>query len=110
MKSAFLPLPVDLSTFSKLRTEGYLYVDKTQHAYNLITKGHRYFLSRPRRFGKSLLVSMLKSVLTGKRELFDGLWIASSDYPWKQHGVIVLDFSGLNFSTNEELSEAICNM
>ena len=88
-----LRLPLDLSTFSTLRTSNYLYVDKTRHAYNLITLGRRYFLSRPRRFGKSLLVSMLYEVLTGNRILFKDLWISKSDYTWQEHGIIMLDFS-----------------
>src|ERR1700730_6224100 len=93
MKSKLPKLPVDLSTFRALRESNYLYVDKTKYAYDLITGGRRFFLSRPRRFGKSLLVSMLKEVLLGKKELFEGLWIAQSDYQWKEYGVIVLDFS-----------------
>lgn len=80
MSSRLPRLPLDLSTFRTLREKGYLYVDKTQHAYNLITGGRRFFLSRPRRFGKSLLVSTLREILLGTRELFNGLWIESSDY------------------------------
>ena len=91
-------LPLDLSTFKELRESNYLYVDKTQYAYDLITGGRRFFLSRPRRFGKSLFVSTLKEILLGKKELFEGLWIHSSDYQWKEHGVIALDFSGLDIT------------
>src|ERR1700756_5286208 len=86
-------LSLDISTFSELRRSNYVYVDKTEHVYNLITGGRRYFLSRPRRFGKSLLLSTLKETLEGNKELFDGLWIAQSDYLWKKHAVISLDFS-----------------
>src|SRR5437879_553485 len=86
-------LPLGISTFSKIRNSNYLYVDKTKEAYNLITQGERYFLSRPRRFGKSLLVSTLKEILVGNKSLFKDLWIATSDYTWQPHGVIVLDFS-----------------
>src|SRR5204862_7870788 len=60
------------------------------------TQGRLYFLSRPRRFGKSLLVSTLYAVLTARKTLFDGLWIASSDYTWQEHGVINLDFSKID--------------
>src|SRR5579872_7461138 len=88
-------LPVDISSFSVLRRAGYLYVDKTEHMYRMITGGRRYFLSRPRRFGKSLLVSTLHEILTGNKELFHDLWIANSDYNWKKWGVINLDFSQL---------------
>jgi len=88
-------LPLGISTFSEIRNDGYLYVDKTEHIYNLITQGRRYFLSRPRRFGKSLLVSTLKEILAGNKSLFKDLWIEKSDYGWQPHGVIVLDFSTL---------------
>jgi len=74
-----LRLPLDFSVFKEMRETGYLYVDKTRHAYNMITQGRYYFLSRPRRFGKSLLVSMLKDLLSARRELFKGLWIDTSD-------------------------------
>ncbi len=98
-------LPLDISTFSELRELNYLYVDKTEYMYNLITGGRRYFLSRPRRFGKSLLVSTLYEILSGNRQLFDDLWIGSSDYHWKEYGVINLDFSSItshNLSSLEE--------
>ena len=88
-------LPLGIHTFHRLREDECVYVDKTQHAYNLITRGYRYFLSRPRRFGKSLFVSTLEEILSGNKKLFDGLWIAQSDYQWKPHGVIKLDFSGV---------------
>lgn len=86
-------LPLDTSTFSRLRELNYLYVDKTKHIYHMLTTGHRFFLSRPRRFGKSLLVSTLKEVLTGNKAIFNDLWIDKSDYQWKEYGVINLDFS-----------------
>src|SRR5271170_3655267 len=92
-------LPLDLSTFSILRSDQYLYVDKTKHAYNLITGGNRYFLSRPRRFGKSLFVSTLKEILDGNKALFDNLWIANSDYDWKKFGIIKLDLSLLEIDS-----------
>ncbi|HSC24907.1 MAG TPA: AAA family ATPase [Candidatus Babeliales bacterium] len=57
----------------------------------MITKGRRFFLSRPRRFGKSLLVSTLKEILTNNKKLFDNLWISHSDYQWQKYGVITLD-------------------
>lgn len=100
-------LPLDISTFKALREENYLYVDKTQHAYNLITGGRRFFLSRPRRFGKSLLISMLKEVLLGEHDLFQGLWIHQSDYNWRPHGVITLDLSSFNTLSPDSLSRSI---
>src|SRR5271167_5004806 len=101
-------LPLDLSTFSILRTDQYLYVDKTKHAYNLITGGRRYFLSRPRRFGKSLFVSTLKEILDGNRALFDGLLIADTDYHWEKYGVIELDLSSLGIDSPETLKSGLC--
>jgi len=103
-------LPLDLSTFRELRTSQYVYVDKTQYAYNLITGGRRFFLSRPRRFGKSLFVSMLQEVLEGNKALFKDLWIERSDYPWHQHGVIVLDLSAIMVISIEVLRARVCEL
>jgi hypothetical protein len=67
--------PIGLQEFRKIREGGYLYVDKTQLVHNLIESGSYYFLSRPRRFGKSLLLSTIHEIFSGNRELFKGLWI-----------------------------------
>ena len=69
--------PVGIQNFEKLRREGYFYVDKTALMYRLVSTGSYYFLSRPRRFGKSLLISTLEAYFQGKKELFDGLAAAS---------------------------------
>jgi hypothetical protein len=103
-------LSLGLSTVSKIREEGCLYVDKTKAAYNLITKGYRYFLSRPRRFGKSLFVSTLDEILRGNKELFKDLWIAQSDYTWRKHGVIILDLSTIEVVTADSLRTGICHI
>ena len=66
-------LPIGMSEFSELRKKNRLYVDKTKHAHYLITEETRTFLSRPRRFGKSLFTSTLEAILQGKKELFEGL-------------------------------------
>ena len=97
-------LPVDMSTFSRMIQEGYLYVDKTRYIYDLFKGGGRYFfLSRPRRFGKSLLISTLKALFLGKRELFKDLWIGKhSDYEWKEYQVIHLDLSDADTETAVE--------
>src|SRR5581483_5674846 len=99
------------STFSELRALDYLYVDKTEYMYRMITGGRRYFLSRPRRFGKSLLVSTLQEILKGNKQLFSDLWIGSSDYAWQEYGVISFDFSGVVsynlFSLEEHLIDAL---
>jgi len=68
-------LPVGIQTFSKIREEDYLYVDKTEQIHRLITSGAYYFLSRPRRFGKSLTLSTIREIYEGNKALFDGLWI-----------------------------------
>lgn len=88
-------------------TKGYLYVDKTKQIYDLITGGRYYFVSRPRRFGKSLLISTLKEIFLGNKQLFDDLWIAQSDYEWEPHPVIQLDMSKLVFDSTEELKKSL---
>ncbi len=97
-------LPIDVSSFEIMIKDNYLYIDKTQDIYNIFIKGHRfYFLSRPRRFGKSLLVSTLKELFSGNKELFKDLWIYNSDYDWQQYPVIHLDFSQIEHLTAQEL-------
>jgi len=88
------PLPIGIQTFRDLIEGNYLYIDKTRRIYELIknTKG-AYFLSRPRRFGKSLTLSTLEEIFKGNKELFQGLWIYNSEYKWKKHPVIRFDFS-----------------
>lgn len=99
-------LPLDLSTFSTMITGNYIYVDKTKHIYNLFSGGSRlYFFSRPRRFGKSLLISTLKEFFLGNRSLFKGLWIDSSDYQWTKHPVIHLDFANIGHDTADNLQK-----
>jgi hypothetical protein len=70
-------LPIGIQDFKEIRTGGYVYVDKTEWVHRLVTMGKPYFLSRPRRFGKSLLLSTLKELFEGNRTLFEGLWIES---------------------------------
>jgi len=96
-------LPIFVSTFPKMIEGDYVYIDKTQQIYNLFADGGYYFLSRPRRFGKSLLISTLHELFSGNKELFKDLWIAKSDYKWTEHPVINLDFSDLDIGSPEEL-------
>ncbi len=92
------------SSFEKLITKDNLYVDKTGYLYDLLTDGGTYyFLSRPRRFGKSLTLSTLEAIFKGKRELFKGLYIESTDYDWKEYPVIHIDFSELDSKNPQEL-------
>jgi hypothetical protein len=98
------PLTTSVYTFSDLIEGGYLYVDKTAAIHELI-RGYKgqYFLSRPRRFGKSLLISTLKAIFQARRELFAGLALDRSDYDWKPYPVIHLDLGTAAAQTAEEL-------
>lgn len=87
----------DKADFADIRRLGGLYVDKTKEIYNCIGKGSYFFLSRPRRFGKSLLCSTLKEMFSGNRELFKGLWLDGSDWLWQKHPIIhlsMIDMAG----------------
>ncbi len=100
------PLTTSVYTFSKLIESGYLYVDKTAGIHSLVNDiGGQFFLSRPRRFGKSLLISTLKAIFQGRRELFDGLAIAKTDYDWQTYPVIHLDLGTAAATTPEELEQ-----
>lgn len=100
-------LPIGIQTFSKLIEQDYLYIDKTQSIHRLLTQGgHYYFLSRPRRFGKSLLVSTLKEIFSGNRELFKDLWIYDK-IQWTPHPVIHLDFLNISYKTPEILEKSL---
>ncbi len=96
-------LPVGIQTFRKLIDGNYLYVDKTEHIYKLLVHGSVYFLSRPRRFGKSLLISTLNEIFEGEKELFKGLWIYESDYSWEKHPVVRIDFSKEKAENRDDL-------
>lgn len=100
--------PIGIQDFDKLRKEGYLYVDKTALIHRLVRTGSYYFLSRPRRFGKSLLISTLEAYFQGKRELFEGLAIAELEKNWNVHPVLHLDLNIGKYETPEEL-DAILN-
>lgn len=90
--------PIGIQDFQKLREGGYLYVDKTEVIYRLINSGQYYFLSRPRRFGKSLLISSLKYLFQGERDLFEGLWI-DGKYDFTPHPVLHFSFSSIGYRT-----------
>lgn len=96
-------LPIGIQDFETIITEEYTYIDKTSFIYQLITQGKPYFLSRPRRFGKSLLISTFKAIFSGRRDLFKGLWIDHSDWDWQQYPIIHIDMSTVNNNTPEEL-------
>ena len=100
--------PVGIQTFEKIREDGYLYVDKTRYIYDLAHgSGSTYFLSRPRRFGKSLLLSTMQAYFEGRRELFEGLEIAELETEWKRHPVIRIDLSTIKTESAEQLLQLL---
>ena len=102
-KKSLKKLPLGISTFSEIIQENYVYVDKTEQIYQMVTGGKYYFISRPRRFGKSLLVSTLAELFSGNKELFKNLWIGHSDYDWQKYPVIRFDFSSISTVSVDEL-------
>jgi len=102
-------LPLGIQSFRKIIENDCVYVDKTQYVYELINSVSYYFLSRPRRFGKSLLLDTIAEVFNGDKELFKGLYIYESNYIFKKHPVIRLDMSNVANDTPEKLERALCN-
>ena len=100
-------LSIGIQTFSEIINRNLLYIDKTGLIHQLITAGKVYFLSRPRRFGKSLLISTLKAIFKGQKALFNGLAIYQTDYDWQTYPVIHLDMSKLASKTPEALEESL---
>ena len=99
--------PIGIQSFDRIREDGYVYVDKTALLYELVSKGTIYFLSRPRRFGKSLLISTLENYFLGRKELFRGLAIDALEKEWAEYPVFHLDFNGKNFTSPMELKETV---
>ena len=99
--------PIGIQDFEKIISGGYVYVDKTALIYRMVTEGNIYFLSRPRRFGKSLLVSTLKAYFKGKKELFKGLAIDGLETEWAEYPVFHLSFGGENFIEQGALESKI---
>ncbi len=92
-------LPIGIQTFARIREEGYLYVDKTEQIHRLVTSGGYFFLSRPRRFGKSLTLSTIKEMYSGSRDLFKGLWIENR-WDWDNiHPVVHIQFNEIGYAT-----------
>ena len=101
-------LPIGIQSFEKLILENTIYVDKTKYIYELIKNGFgNYFFSRPRRFGKSLLISTLEGIFSNRRELFKGLWIDSSDYQWKAYPVIKISFTAIESDSAHNLKQGL---
>ncbi|MDO4165729.1 MAG: ATP-binding protein [Bacteroides sp.] len=97
--------PIGTQSFENLRTGGYVYVDKTDLVYKMVDEGRIYILCRPRRFGKSLLVSTLKAYFSGRRDLFEGLAIDKLEKEWAAYPVFHFDFNGANYEDDETALE-----
>ena len=95
--------PIGIQDFESLRNDGYVYVDKTALIYKLATTGRYYFLSRPRRFGKSLLISTMEAYFRGKRELFKGLAIEQLEKDWKEYPILHIDLNSRRYENAESL-------
>ena len=106
-KSAIMIYPIGKQNFENLRNEGFVYVDKTALIYKLVKEGSVYFLSRPRRFGKSLLLSTLEAYFTGKRELFKGLAMEELEKDWLEYPVMHLDLNAEKYSCIDELENIL---
>lgn len=100
-------LPIGIQSIRQILAENQLYVDKTQFALNLIQNGKHYFISRPRRFGKSLFINTLKQIFLGNKKLFKGLDIYNSDYDWKEYSVLIFDFAQIACDSVEELNAGL---
>ena len=108
----FKPIPEDTGSFLKIRTAKpqMRYVDKTAYLHRLVTSGRSgCFLARPRRFGKSLMITTLKEIFNGRKDLFEGLAIAQTDYEWKKHPVLHFNFGFASAATNYEQFEGMLN-
>ena len=109
MSTTLQRLPIGIQGFEKIREDGFLYVDKTRQVYDLTHTNQYYFLSRPRRFGKSLLLSTIKCYYEGKRELFDGLYISTVEKEWKKHPVLYLDLNTNKYDHPEVLIQKLAD-
>ena len=99
--------PIGIQTFEQIREEGYVYVDKTELVHRLVTTGKIYFLCRPRRFGKSLLLSTIKAYFLGKKDLFKGLAMESLETEWAQYPVFHIDFNGIDSGKEGAVESAL---
>ena len=100
-------LPIGIQNFEDLRDKGFKYVDKSAIVYKLVTEGKYYFLSRPRRFGKSLLLSTIEAYFQGKRELFNGLAIAELESDWIEYPILHLDLNTQQYNTEKALQDKL---
>lgn len=99
--------PIGIQNFEKIRREGFVYVDKTALIYRLASEGNYYFLSRPRRFGKSLLLSTMESYFLGEKDLFEGLAISELEDKWDRHPIFHLDLNTEKYDTEQALDDKL---
>ena len=99
--------PIGIQSFEKIRTRGFVYVDKTALIYRLAASGQYYFLSRPRRFGKSLLVSTMEAYFSGRKDLFEGLAMESLEKDWTEYPVLHLDLTGSSYTDISHLKVSL---
>lgn len=99
--------PIGIQNFEKIRRDGYFYIDKTALVYQMVKTGSYFFLSRPRRFGKSLLVSTLEAYFEGKRELFEGLAIEKLEKDWTKHPILHIDLNTEKYESLENLENIL---
>ena len=102
-----MKFPIGIQQFEKLREEDWVYVDKTEHIFYLVQGGTCYFLSRPRRFGKSMLLSTLEAYFQGKKHLFKGLAIEQLETEWAEHAVLHIDLNAKPFQKVEDLYDLL---
>jgi hypothetical protein len=112
MEVAVRKLPIGIQSLREIIEGDYVYVDKTREIYQLIQEGKYYFLSRPRRFGKSLLIDTIGELFSGTRELFEGLWIAGaeSDYGFEPHPVVRIDLTQVSTKDAGHLESSLCEL
>lgn len=101
--------PIGIQNFEKIRKGGYCYIDKTVLIYQIVKTGSYYFLSRPRRFGKSLLLSTLEAYFQGKKELFKGLAMEKLEKEWIKYPILHLDLNAEKYTTLEALDQVLEN-
>ncbi len=107
MEQKVMKYPIGIQKFEKIVEGNFVYVDKTKYIYDLVNSGSYYFLSRPRRFGKSLLISTMEAYFEGKRELFKGLAMEQLETEWLEYPVLHLDLNGKEFNTIEDLRKIL---
>ena len=107
MEQTLKNLPIGIQDFESLINDGYLYVDKTALMHRLVSTGRYYFLSRPRRFGKSLLISTLNAYFLGKKDLFEGLAVEQLEQKWTVHPVLHLDLNTAKYKSPDALNQVL---